>query len=201
MIVADGFFEDPEAVRNYVSRLEFSREGFYPGRSVVVPDASYFCAKVSELLGATFWLAHPEYAAFRLALDGEELQVGVHSDDFRQTDGLGVHGQTHWSVVVNLSRPGLPESNSDALAFYYDRKLQRSTLMEHEPEARSGGRNGPVLDTERYSQLALVPWRSNRCVVFASHSLHSQVGKVGYGSSFEDGRLVLVMFGYTGAKP
>lgn len=201
MILADNFLEDPEAVRQYVSRLEFSREGFYPGRSVVVPDASYFCAKVSELLGQRFWLAHPEYAAFRLALDGEELKVGVHSDDFRQTDQLGVHGQTHWSVVVNLSRPGLPEANSDSLAFYYDRELQRSTLMEHEPAARSGGRNGPVLDTERYSELALVPWRSNRCVVFASHSLHAQVGKVGYGSSIDDGRLSLVMFGYTGVQP
>jgi Family of unknown function (DUF6445) len=200
VIVVDGFYKDPDRVRE-LGQDEFFDSGQahnYPGYQAT---KSYWnqaiVDRLSELVGGPIHVDPEKYAfgAIRLITEESGNKPKVHHD-----------GSTDWSGIVYLSKSGPaaagtstyrhratglvgPPDDTVAIELGYESAKDYNLSVVHRDAA----------DLDAWEPTCFVGMAYNRLVLFRGSELFHAPG-VGFGSGFDDGRLTQTFF-FDDAKP
>lgn len=181
-IVADGFFRDGEAVRQYAVTQKYlpttGPDGAtYPGICPRVPEPvlSEATWNLHRLLGG---IPVPRLAFFRLTLDGDLPPHWAHTDSAIAERGL----------IVYLTEPGRCAGGTAV--------LEHASGMDRNPTDEAGVAlwRRDTNDESAWHPVDVVGMKFNRGVVCPMDRFHAPLPRGGFGTSVRDGRLVLVTF-------
>lgn len=178
--VYDDFLPNPESVRSrgirakYGNKLGKDGEIYKRVADVVVPEVvdglQTAMGRPIELLGM----------GYRLNYDGEMPNHAIHAD----------LGWGTYAAVVYLSKP--PSGKYSGTAFW-----QHHTGHDRVKQGEAEVLKDVLKDWDNplaWEQTAFVPTNYNRAVIYRSELFHSRWPFTGYGSSPDDGRLIVVAF-------
>ena len=190
--IFDDFYDDIDAVHKFALECDYERPivGVYPGTHSLQqhPDTKRvfdFLAERLPIDGETSWAdlqttykfwGRRSVGVFGLLVDGQN--DGVH---FHTRAGL-------WAGVCYLSdaRPG----EKDGLLLYQHRETglyaARGTTLEERESYRADG-----VDRVKWNEIAVIPSRRNRMVLFDGRYFHAASN--GYGHGPHNGRLVQLL--------
>lgn len=194
LLVVDGFYQDPDRVRELALAAEY--QGFgeaanFPGRESVKAYASQGHARrLAQIIGTP--IAHDPrqlvFGKFRIATQSDAGQTRVHLDF------------VDWTAVVYLT---LPECARGGLGFYRHLPTGLDRVPSRDELARFGCRSREEFD-QRYvlpdttredcwEALHEVELAYNRCVIFRGGRLFHGVTEL-FGDAAEEGRLTQNFF-------
>lgn len=194
MIVIDGFYSEPDAVRRLALADEYdSGEQYnYPGYQSTRAYAAEALVKAFEnLVGGPISVDPGTYAfgSFRVSTEKTGATPKIHHD-----------GSTDWSGIVYLT-PGAPIRSGTGIYRH------KATGLEHPPTAEQAKEAGyddvrsyelatTIADAaafDRWDEVMYAEAKYNRLVLFrGSEFYHSPLH--GYGSGVADGRLTQTFF-------
>lgn len=193
LIVLDDFLSDPAIARRAALRLDYDpakKHGNYPGTLSTEPlEIPGLNETVSGLAG--------------MSLAGDPATTHLHCRLTRRGDSgvTGVHiDPCAFSGILYLSRP---EDCRGGTEFYRHRRTGLDRVPRKADEIRAAGYsdiNALVEDVvnrdtnkpSRWERTMTVPMRYNRLILFDPWLFHDAAA--GFGSSAENGRLVVLMF-------
>lgn len=191
-MVIDDFFPDPDAVRQAALRLDYPaapKGALYPGRnSRQRLDVQGIDVQIGNILGTKVVpLFTDAHAHCRIAFEGEKGEGGVHVDP------------AHWSAIICLSRD---EDCRGGTEFFRHKRsgLDRAPVFEEDLEAYGYSSVGEVWndvfwpetnDRSKWTREMVLPMKYNRLLLFRSYLWHD--AGPGFGTTREDGRLIMVL--------
>ena len=195
MIVIDGFYDDPFAIRELALQQRFfsKANAGYPGKEALAPGRTWIdewtkmrshigepvtatCSKKPSFLQGKFRLA--------LASDAVDRPDGVHQDVQR------------WSGIVYLSLPGDCQGGVALIPAQRDGGESRLERLEKKVFGHLSGKTREEVhdyiraysrDLGNWEQIGLIPMAFNRCTLLMAHCFHSSAGI--FGDKSERGRL------------
>lgn len=197
LIVYDGMYADPDAVRANALAASYSSEtlGAYPGRNAAERILDPHVLELfQQVVNAPVHVRDTDaFGVFRLGLQGDKGNF-IHSDPVQ------------WGGVAYLNPPGAARGG---LALWRHRETGLEQFPWHEP-----GRWGfatPELawkklvtedghDVEKWELVQMIPARYNRLVLFNTRLFHSHMPRENFGSCRDTARLVQVFFFETAGR-
>ena len=184
IIVIDGFYDNPEEIREEALRTDYLDGGTYPGKDGRSNNFTpAMIEKISRIIGKPIQRASS--GNYRLSLEGDTAERHIHSDSLtmsianisltRDKDTKG--GLALWKHKETGMERVLP---SDMLC------IKEYGFDLEEVEMRLVRIDG--LDESKWEQTALIPYRFNRCIIIDGRFFHSPWPQ-GFGDSPENGRL------------
>ncbi|RUL77528.1 DUF6445 family protein [Dyella choica] len=205
LCIIDNFYPDPDLVRRYALSLPFkemesSQEKTYYKGQLTMPQHGFSQVGLEliadQLRKLIYW--HMPTGEFRLIFEREQddpdRKTWVHFDSM----------VTRYAAIVYLNEPSQCEGGT---AFYRHRETGWDDVPDFESSAwreamartnktpetllKTFEKDGFDIDS-KWDQLAAVPMRFNRCIVFDSRQFHARLS--GFGRSSDDGRLTQNFF-------
>ena len=195
--VIDDFFPEPEKVRNYALEHDFTggteMDGHtYPG--TIQPKHPWFEQWFAALLqGVVGRPVRMKGCAFVLGREGQFTEQWIHADVIGSThaavcylfDGHHEHGTALWRHIVSNSA----HMDAEFLASLQVDPADVDQISSLAARIRSEG------ECEDFWQMAgFVEAKFNRLIFYPSTAFHSRYPRHAFGTTPEDGRLVLVAF-------
>lgn len=205
LCIIDNFYPDPYLVRRYALSLPFKEiessqeKTFYKGQ-LTAPQHGFSqlgLELIADQLRKLIYWPMPT-GEFRLIYERErddpDRKTWIHFDSM----------VTRYAAIVYLNEPGQCEGGT---AFYRHRETGWDDVPDfdsgawHEAMTRTNKTPERLLKTfeadgfdidSKWDQLAAVPMRFNRCIVFDSRQFHARLS--GFGRSAGDGRLTQNFF-------
>lgn len=172
LVIAENFYDDPDAVRAMALNLPFNFKGNYPGvRTAPMLNDSIKNA-ISHLVSAagpvTNWHEESGYTgAFQLCTAQD--RTWIHADSFNT-----------WAGVCYLT-PNAPASGGTAL--YRHKATGNREKVDSDYEA---------YDYTKWEEIDRIGNVYNRIILYRGNLFHASVDY--FGSTFEDGRLFQTFF-------
>ena len=178
IIVIDGFYSNPNEVREWALEKDFSVEGNYPGKRTV-PDPFETNSLRSHIEGilstkCTRW-THAEYNGSYQICTKDTRETWIHADK-----------NNHWSVVVYLTPA--PPRNSGTLFYEHDDTGKRLYDNVDGPYIENEGQ-----EWDKWTPTDQVQNVYNRALFFRGDLWHCAAQPY-FGESKEDGRLIQTFF-------
>lgn len=180
IIVIEGFYNNPEQVREYALGLDYHIKGNYPGlRSE--PESEQQSSSMRDyfgsLLGTRITTWPREYnTSYQLTVETDT--TWIHHDD------------TEYAAVVYLT----PNAPIDAgTAFYRLRDTGIDRWDQNDPDTDYNSNNDLLNNLNEWERTATVGNVFNRCVLFRG-SLYHRSDVPGFGTSVADGRITQTFF-------
>jgi len=196
IIVIDNFLNDPEYFRSTAREMDYpilKEQSNFPGRNsfqrLEAPDVDNAIANiVGESLVPLTQLSHNK---FRLTLKNDEGKAKVHLDN------------SQWSAILYLSKEGSHQSGTD---FYRHRDTGLDSALLSQSDFKKLGWDdsetanqeiNKILekdtnDSSKWEHIMRVPMKYNRLLLMRPWLWHT--AGPGFGNSFENGRLVYLLF-------
>jgi hypothetical protein len=177
IIIEDGFYNNPDEVRNYALKQDFTVVGNYPGARTgpVSSDWSQRLREHFEFLlkkKITYW---PEEYNTAFQYTTEDARTWIH------------HDNTEYAAVVYLT-PDAPLDSGTALFQHNDSKIMRLESW-HDTDYNDG--TNLFKDWSPVVKCANV---FNRAIIYPGSYYHCSYPEAGFGSNKFDGRLFQVFF-------
>lgn len=196
VIILDDVLDEPDRLRAIARQADYPRLDTltnFPGRNSAQRfDTAHIDQKLMNVLGYGLKpVAGTSHGKFRLTLADDVGRAKVHLDD------------SHWSAILYLT----PDSHAQGGTDYFRHKatgLHDALVSPAHARAqgwksREEGQRAidAILDADTNNDAAWehtmrVPMRYNRLVLMRPWLWHT--AGPGFGSSFEDGRLVMLFF-------
>ena len=193
VIVIDDFLPNAHQLRARALKLNYTREGPYPGLNSVekisIPGLDQIVSKLVYQPVRTPWTKDYSHGNCRIALaaDDDGAPALIHIDN------------SHWSGILYLS---LPEDCRGGTEFYRHLPTGTDHLPFTEQELKATGYSSyeelnaeilgkDALDRSKWELAMTVPMRFNRLVLQQPQYWHT-AGE-SFGDSVENGRLVYLM--------
>jgi hypothetical protein len=183
-VIVDNFFDDYEFIRRYCDLIEYEDvvnpvdNVVYPGINRVVPPGvlGELLYKAGRHLPGKIASAD---AFFRLSLDGVSPPHQAHNDL-----AMGTHG-----IIVFLNRPD-DVSGGTSFVSHVDEGMPYGPQSDHQQNVWARDTN----IADKWVVDEMIEMRSNRAFIFDAARMHRPEPPLGFGSTNQDGRLVLVCF-------
>lgn len=196
ILIVDDFLTDPDYFRDVAKKMDFPdlRDiSNFPGRNSLqrlnAPDID---AVVSNLVHDNLEpLTQLSHGKFRLTLKDDKGRAKVHLDN------------SQWSGILYLSKDG--ETNSGTDFFRHKATGLDSTLLSDQKIKSLGWQNrdranqeinkivqNDTNEDDKWEHIMRVPMKYNRLLLLRPWLWHT--AGPGFGESFEDGRLIYLMF-------
>jgi hypothetical protein len=195
LIVIDDFMKKPDVLWDLAVNAEYSDihpDSEYPGRNSKYPQViDGLDEAISNIVGeklVSIPTQGTSQAKFRITLDGEEGNGGVHIDN------------CHWTAILYLTKPEYCQGGTDFFR-------HKPTNTEHAPLIASDLEkfgfekyedvwdkliNVDGKDPNKWERTGTVPMRYNRLVLLRPWQWHNATP--GFGTTIENGRLIYMSF-------
>jgi len=174
-MIVDGFYHNPDFVRDYALSRDFGVIGNYPGARTECPLDPYFQKQklvFEKLLNREIVRWPNDYnAAFQVTF--EDAKTWIHYD------------ATKWAAVIYL-HPNPPAESGTALF-----RHKETGIFQHKEGLRNF--NEEVVDRDEWEIVAETKNVYNRAVIYNGNYYHSSV-KPGFGDNKYNGRLFQTFF-------
>lgn len=201
IIIIDNFLNDPAYFRDAARKMDFpelDEISNFPGRNSLqrlnAPDID---GVIADMVGEPLVpLTHLSHAKFRLTLGADKGKAKVHLDN------------SQWSGILYLSEDSQGQSGTDF--FKHKATNLDSALLSPQDIERLGWETKErandeinhniktqTNDDRKWEHIMRVPMKFNRLLLLRPWLWHT--AGPGFGDSFEDGRLVYLLF-YGAAK-
>jgi len=196
IVIIDNFLSDPDYFRETARKMDFptlKEQSNFPGRnSYQRLNASDVDAAVSNIVGEPLTpLTHLSHAKFRLTLAKDLGKAKVHLDN------------SQWSGILYLSKGEALRGGTD---FFKHKETQLdSALLSQSDIEDLGWENKDIAnqkinnilardtnDDSKWERIMSVPIKYNRLLLLRPWLWHT--AGPGFGDSFDDGRLVYLLF-------
>ena len=196
IIIIDNFLNDPDYFRHVAQKMDFpilSEQSNFPGRNSLqrlnAPDVD---ASISNIVGEPLTpLTHLSHAKFRLTLGHDKGKARVHLDN------------SQWSGILYLSNSEGALSGTD---FFRHKETNLDSVLLSQVEMDNlGWKNADIANQEinnilakdtnddsKWEHIMRVPMKYNRLLLMRPWLWHT--AGPGFGSDFDDGRLVYLLF-------
>lgn len=182
VIVIDDFMADPQELRGrgldsvFIDHYSPSEGQIYKRVcSALVPEVVENLEKIFGRDVDTLGMG------FRLNYEGELPNQCVHAD----------LGWGEFALVLYLSEP--PLETESGTAFWLHQACGADRILKGQDDVLAAV-SGDWDNVESWQQEDFVPSRLNRAVIYKSELFHSRWPFAAYGTTPEDGRLILVAF-------
>ncbi len=177
IIVIDGFYEDPNKIREHALGMDFTVEGNYPGhRTMPLTEGGvreFLEATLNIKIDETFWNESDYTGTFQYVTQG--TNTWIHADK-----------HTDWSCLVYLHP--YPAKNSGT-SFY---KHKKTGSMEWNDVVLGDTIEEDGNNWDKWIKTDTVANRYNRALLFRGKMWHAADDY--FGNDFENGRLFQTFF-------
>lgn len=220
IFILDNFFENPDEIREQLSKIEYSNSKILPGRKPAYPGTNskedlpeniekLMIEKLGKLTRARkIWKGNMPSIS-RIAFENEESDITVHTDrayklDFENGKVLN-NPYVQWTVLVYMTPDDYCKGG---LSFQKNEQLNLTHFpLNHEATEDMSyiyGMYQQMLmpdylnaNSDNWTTIKKVDMKYNRGVIFPAHYFHSIFGPQGFGNSFENCRLINIGWFYT----
>lgn len=212
----ENFYENPHAVREQLRTISYANpadsKNIYPGidSEDKLPDnlEKYMIDKLIETTGAETAESRTGISRARVSFDGDRAKSYCHSDREYMVEPRELNHLIEWTVLVYLS---LPQHCMGGLEFLYNKTIG-SDRFPINMEAKADLRGvyyeyekllyedifGPDEHCDKvWKGVGRVPMKFNQGIIFPSHYFHRIYDSEGFGSSFDNCRLISVGWFHT----
>ena len=201
MYIVDGFYKDPDSIRDYA--LHMQRNDTSLGNYAGVMTSDVFLTQehvdiISQLVGHPVMPSTGFTGKFRFTRAGDVSKQDIHFDPG--------DNNCAWAGIVYLT-PGVEQT--DGTVFWKHKRTGLESIPRSLEGIEAHGWRGEddlkqFLDTEGidhslWERTLVVPYRYNRMVLFRPWMFHSP--GTPFGTTIEDSRLVQTFFWSPAAQP
>lgn len=174
LLILDNFYNDPDAVRDFALKQDFSVTGNFPGfrtKSMMNDSIKTVLARALMHPGGVIidWKDNPDSYSGSFQICTKDDKTWVHADQYNR-----------WSGVCYLT-PNAPSSSGTA--FYRHKETG---------ETRYSGRWYDWQDYSQWEQIEFIANKYNRLILYRGDLFHAAVNY--FGDNLENGRLFQVFF-------
>lgn len=183
--IVDDFFGDIEAIRAEIETFTRAdtvnpRDGKVYSNITVPAQNSRTVELIGEKLAAILHMpVQLTLVLSRLCLAGGYAPYHAHSDSFMGSLG---------TIVIYMNKP---EHCQGGTAFLRHKATGLEVWDKKTPPALTKKLDADVSDPSKWETVFFVPMKENRATIYSGKLLHQSEPTDGFGSSKEDGRIVL----------
>lgn len=196
LLVYDDFLADPYSWRDWAMRQDFNVDPVFEGRAYhgCIPiSGPGMLADLETQLTKAVGPCKVSLAFARMALKDEETPAWIHPDT-----AVG-EGSDAMAGVLYLTRPRFCMGGT---AFWAHNELGWDAVPTL-PEMQAQGARWETVadlltkdanDQSKWSMTGLVPMKYNRFLTYPVRTFHSRWPKLGWGTNYDNGRLIIACF-------
>jgi len=190
IVVIDDFYENPEEVRQDALNSKFVTKGTYPGAdSVSDLFNNDIINKFSRAMGRAISPV-PMSGNYRLALENDKAERDIHTDGIN-TFVANVCLAYNKDVQGGIALWRHKETGLERMQVTPAASIEKYGISRDEVELKVVRVDGK--DYSKWDQVALIPYRFNRCVIIDGMFFHCPFPQ-GFGDCAENGRLTQHFF-------